>query len=587
MRSRPDLKVYLPRGVLTPGTRLHAEAVLLSRSETPIHGVEAHLAAVEELHVGTKQYETHRLLDLVARTPEAVLTPGEHRFSFAFDIPPGAPPTYRSAATAITYDLHIRVGIPWWPDRSARYDVPVVPAVAGPSTTATAAVICTDLRGPQGSDLYIEASLESASVPLGGVIRGAVSLANVAHHRIRRVELALVQSERLRSSGADVAERYVVPFHDGAPPEGQVLPFAVKVPDNAATSFVAGLVAVGWYVEVRAVIALGSDVVLTVPFHVFRAAAGASPGPAALRRIPPVGRDRRALLWAESARRNGLANDADAERMTLEAGDVSLAVTLEPRKAGGLALTASLAWPRLGIELAVTERRWVDVWSSGAVAVDAPGFSERFTARGREAAQVHAFLDEASCRWLLLFDEAAVGDEGATLVSHSAAQSLEELDAFVARAAGAARAFGEVVGRVPPPAAMAGGVPAWRAFAARLGGHLRVGEMAIDDAAFEAAPLVIATEWSKEGAPAATVVRFSLPEREGAVAVEPRALDGATRALVESVSPQLTALDVGERALEARVPAPLADPAALEPILTVLGRVARKLSGGAARGPYR
>ncbi len=219
--------------------------------------------------------------------------------------------------------------------------------------------------------------------------------------------------------------------------------------------------------------------------------------------------------------------------------------------------------------------------------IDARDFAERFTARGREEAQVRAVLDEASCQWLLLFDEAAVGDEGATLVSAGAAQSLQELDGFVARAAAAARALSAAASRVPPPALMAQSLPAWRAFAALLGGRLRVGEMSIHDAAFEEAPLVIATEWSQEGAPLATVVRFPLPERRGAAAGEPRALDGTSKALVASLTPQVTSLDLGDRAVEARLPAPVDDPASLEPILAGLGQLARRLAGGAARGPYR
>jgi hypothetical protein len=593
VRSRPDLKVYLSPAEPTPGTRLSAQVVLLSRSETPIDGVEAHLAAIEQRHAGTAvvgnvpvaQYQTCRHMDLVARSPKAVLTSGEHRFTFAFDIPPGAPPAYRSAISSIEYDLHVRVYIPWWPDRSARY---VVPVAARPSTApGAAATFCTDARGPQGSALYIEASLETGTIPLGGVIRGAVSLANVAQHRVRRIDLALVHAERARATSALAeVERFVVHLHEGPPPEGQAVPFQVALPGEASPSFVAGLMEVRWYLEVRAVISLGSDVLLTVPIEVVRGAAGTRQGPMPLARVPPVGRDRRALIWAESARKNGLANDAANERMTLDLGGASLAITLEPRKAGGLALTASLSWPRLGIDLAVAERRWVDAWSGGLITIEWPGFAERFAVRGREAAQVRAFLDGPLCRWLLFFDEAAVGDEGSTLVSYSTAQSVDELDAFVSLAVSTARALGDAASRVPPPEAMAPHLPAWRTFAALLGGRLLVGEMAIHDAAFEEVPLVIATEWGKDGAPSATVVRFPLPDREGAAA-EPRALDGSTRALIESLTPQVTALDLGERAVEARLPAPLADPAMLEPILAGLGRLARRLSGAAARGPYR
>ncbi len=593
MRSRPDLKVYLSPAEIVPGTRLEAHAVLMSRSETPIDGIEAHLTGLEQRQVGTAvvgsaaipQYQSYRHVDLTARTPKALLTQGEHRFAFAFDVPAAAPPQYRGRTSSIVYHLQVRVDIPWWPDRSGRF---LVPVVAAPSAARSAAgAYCTDARGPQGTALYLEASLESATVRIGGALRGAVSLANVAHHRIRRVELALVHVDRARgSTGALEQQRNVVELHAGPPPEGRAVPFRVALPPDAPTSFAGALIEVGWHLELRAVIALGTDVTLSIPFEVIRAAGDAPAASTQALRVPPVGRARRALIWAESARKNGLANDADNERMTLDLGHASLAITLEPRKVGGLALTAAATWPRLGIDLAVAERRWIDAWSGTTVTLDVPGFADRFTVRGREEAQVRAFLDEASCRWLLLFDEAAVGDEGATLVSSGTAQTIEELDGFVGRAVSTARAFAQVAAHVPPPAVMAAALPAWRAFAALLGGRLLVGEMSIHGAAFEEAPLVLATEWSKEGAPTATAVRFPLPERDGAPG-GPHHLDGQAQALVDSLTPQLTTLELTSRAVQARLPAPVADPATLEPILAGLGALARRLSGTTVRGPYR
>lgn len=382
-------------------------------------------------------------------------------------------------------------------------------------------------------------------------------------------------------------ERYVYEIAGGAPADGQAVRFKVKLPAGAQPSLTGRFIEVSWYAEIRTVIALGSDVTLNVPFTVFRPPADADARARPVAGVPPVGRERRSLVWAESARRHGLTCDAEEERMTLDLGATSLTVTLEPRKGGGLALVAAVAWPRLGIELAVAERRWVDAWSGNQVTIDAPGFAERFTVRGREAEQVHAFLDATSCRRLLRFDEAAVGDEGATLLSSGTAQNVDELDVFVSRAVATARALGDAVQRVPPPAAMASCVPAWRAFAAALGGHFVIGEMSIHGATFGEAALALATEWSKEGSPAATVLRFPLPEREGEAAAEPRHLDGAMQALVDGLAAQVTALEVGDHAVEARLPAPVADPATLEPILTGLAELARRLAGGAARGPYR
>ncbi len=143
---------------------------------------------------------------------------------------------------------------------------------------------------------------------------------------------------------------------------------------------------------------------------------------------------------------------------------------------------------------------------------------------------MRAFLDEASARALLLFEEAAVGDEGATLVSAGTAQSVEDLDSFVARAVASARALAQGTSRIPPPTAMAAFVPAWRAFAGALGGRVSLGDMAILDAAFDQAPMEITTAWTDEGAPRATLLRLPITLRDGATLTASE-LDPAARAL--------------------------------------------------------
>ncbi len=594
MRNRPDLKLYLFPGAIEAGTRFRAEAELVSRSTTPIDGVEFHLVGKEHRRTGTTmvggttvpihQEITH--VDLVARTPATTLEEGQHRVAAEFELPRSCPPTYKSDVTTISYDLAVRVAIPWWPDRSERY---LVNVIAPPSrATGEPGSFCSDGAGPQGKALYLEASLDSAVIDHDGAVRGAVSVANVEHHRIRRLEIALVVIERPGDhSGVYESQRYMLTLHEGAPAEGEAMPFLLEVPEQAPPSFVGSLIETDWHLEIRAVVALGTDVWLNIPIQVVRRSADAPREPESPGRVPPVGRTRRALVWAESARRHGLANDASEERMTLDLGSgAALAISLEQRKAGGLFYTATVAWPRLGIDLAVTERRWADAWSSAGIKIDAPGFPDRFTVRGREPAQVRAFLDEAGARALLLFEEAAVGDEGATLVSAGTAQSVEDLDAFVGRAVAAARTLAQGTSRIPPPAAMATFVPAWRAFAGALGGHLSLGEMAIRDAAFDQAPMRITTAWTDEGVANATLLHLPIALGDGATAAASE-LDPAARALVESLKAQAQSLVISDDAVVATLPAPLADPASIEPLLSGLARLARLLGGGAARGPYR
>jgi hypothetical protein len=595
MRSRPDLKVYLTPSSPLPGTLFRAEAELVSHSKTPIDGVEFHLIGTERRHSGTSTvgsttvpvYQMITHVDLIGSTPATTLDKGVHRVAAEFEVPPRCPPAYRSAITEIRYDLMVRVSIPWWPDRSERY---LVDVKALPSRAAGApGSYCTDSAGPQGKSLYIEASLDSVVIDHHGSVRGAVSFANVSHNRVRRIELALVVDERPaeRSGIRHEALRYLVTLREGAPVEGESMSFNIKIPEKSPVSFVGVLVDVRWHLEIRAVIALGADVTLSIPIEVVRRGADAPVDSARLRRAPPIGRERRALVWAEGARKRGFVNDVDEERMTLDLGDgAALGITLEQRKEGGLFYDATITWPRLGLDLGVTERRWVDAWSGAKIPIDVPRFGERFTVRGREAAQVLAFLDEAAARALLGFDEAAIGDEGATLVCAGTAQSVDDLDAFLGRALAAAQMLARGLARIPPPASMAAFVPAWRAFAGALGGRVSLGEMAIVDAAFDRAPIQISTTWTEKGEPRSTELRLPVTLREGATQSDTN-LDPASLALVASLKAQTTALVITSDMIVATVPAPLADPASIEPVLIGLSRLALSISGASTRGPYR
>ena len=596
MRSRPDLKLYLTPGIVEPGVRLRAEAEIVSRSKTPIDGVEFHLVGTERCHTGTsmvgdapmRTYQEVKHVDLVGRTPATTLEKGPHRVAVEFDLPANCPPAYQSAGTEIRYDITVRVAIPWWPDRSERYAVPVL---AAPSRAfGKSGLYGTDAAGPKGKALYLEASLDSVVIDHAGGVRGAVSVANVSHHRIRRIDLALVVTEgpRDRSRAANEVIRYVVTVCEGAPGEGASMPFHVKIPEKSTPAFVGSIVDVCWHLEIRAVVALGSDVTLQIPIAVVRRAPDAPVESARLRRVPPIGRDRRALVWAEGARRGGLVNDVNEERMTLDLGEgAALAITLEQRKEGGLFYTATVTWPRLGLDFGVTERRWLDAWTSGGITLDVPGFHDRFTVRGREPAQVLAFLDEASARALLLFDEAAIGDEGATLVAAGAAQSTDDLDAFVTRAITAARILAQGADRIPPPASMAAFAPAWRAFAGALGGRLTLGDMAIHDAAFDQAPIEIVTEWSDEGEASTTRLRVLLGVRAEPETPTMIFRSVAHAALVKSLTAATRSLFVCEEHTTATIAAPLANPASIEALLIDLVRLPRLLDEGRARGPYR
>src|SRR6202012_2308534 len=136
---------------------------------------------------------------------------------------------------------------------------------------------------------------------------------------IRRIEVAFVTVDVPRvKSGVGVTEvgRYSARLLDGAPADGKPMPLRIRLPASAPVSFTSSTLAIAWRIEVRAVIAFGSDVTLSIPIAVTARHVQGDETPPPVPRVAPVGKERRALVWADVARRMHLENDADAEQMT-------------------------------------------------------------------------------------------------------------------------------------------------------------------------------------------------------------------------------------------------------------------------------
>lgn len=593
MRSRPSLSLFLRPDAPTPGSELIAELCLASRSDTPILGVVFRLTGTERTLIAGEVYREQHLLNRAAQTGPALLTCGEHRIASSFHIPETAPASYESSHTSIAYQLDVQVLIPWWPDRLERYRVPLRPLPPAPAPAPTPGLFCNRPGGPQGRSLYMEASLESTRVALGGVVHGAVSLSNLESNRVRRVEVAFVVRERpLVKSELSTLEvaRYSSVLVDGAPQESHPVRFALRVPHAAPAAFQSQLVEVYWVLEIRAVIAWGTDEVIQVPMEVHAPAPVTAGSPSQpLAHLPPVGQERRALVWSMSAAQMGFDNDAERERMSGAVGPMRMSVALEQRDAG-LHRVATLAWPALGLDVHVAEKRWMDFADGLSLRLSPLSpFAKRFVVRGREQAQVLALLDEAVRDMLVGFDQVALDDEGAQLASAGAANSVDELNVFLTQALAAARALERAMGEVPPPAAMAPFCEAWREFATRVKGRFEIGRLFVHDGSFEGERVEAGTEWSEGGAPASTVLRLRL----GALLERPIDLNDTSTLPAVAMSSlrrlmgSTLALRVGPDVVESVLAAPCADPRTLEPTLAAMAALARALRGVGTSGPYR
>jgi hypothetical protein len=590
--------VFLSRVAVEPGSSLSVEIVLDSEDETPVDFVELTLRGTQRTVLGAGRGEQHReliVLSLGRRETPGVLHRGETSFRVRFDIPAQSPPSYRGVSATVVYELGVHVSIPWWPDRRATFDIRVAVPPVPPRPVPPLLTFGSSAKGAAAEGVYIEASLDRVELAPGGVMQGAASFSNVAMSRVRSIELAFVLTEHMMAPwvSASPAKKYSLTLVKGAPAEGQPIPFKIRLPPDAPPGFAAALFRLSWRLEIRAVVLFGDDVVLRIPIEVVPAVLGEAP--AAKTRVAPVGRERRAIVWAGVAERLGLENDPEHETMRTTLGASSLVISL--LQSGEVTSTvARFSWPSLGLDLRVSERAWSDVLGHTVDLTHAPA-AERLIARGREDDQVRSWLGVPLEEALVAFEEVRVDDDGATLTSRGAAHSLDELLGFVKKATELLRLFQDAAARVAPPRAMAAHLPAWQSYAARTQGRLELGRMWIHGATIGVDRFEVQTLWRANGVHEGTVLRFIVdPPLDRDLVADDPSLSPEGRALLAELATKGTrprgepALRVHRDAFEwhqAPDQGVLEDPATLDGTVEALARLARAARGIQSAGPFR
>ena len=585
MRSRPRVKLTLAPSVIHPGTELVAELLVESGSETPCDFVDIQLLGYEQMFTGSgngRRSTEHVLTSLRVRHEPKLLAPGPRTFAGRFPIPAAAPAAFTGAECSVQYVCKIHISIPWWPDRRESYVVPVRWAPR-PVFEAVPRVFATNTAGPTGGAPYMEASLDRTEIVAGEAVSGRLSVANVAGNKIRSVRASILGVEhRFASFTSDqLATQLGAQIHAGAVAEGQAIPFKLVFPGHLAPSFRASLFRIDYQLELRADVAWGSDVVLRVPIvvHPMSSAGGKSGG------VAPVGRERRAVIWADVAQRLGLVNDPEQERMLFDVGGVSLVVQLETRGVDSY-VTGVLSWAPLGLDLTLGKHEWTSLFGDHVDVLHAEA-SRRFTIHAREHAQARELFDPALLDLLVRAGDVHVDDAGARLAMKGNAQVADRLARIVDLYREIARAFSAAFPRVPAPALMAEPVPAWEAFAARVHGKLERGRMWIRGT-WGTDVVEVGTLWGAKGELAGTRVAVVLepPMEIDRDAPTTSAAARAELVALEALAPAAT-LHVSPRALAVLLREATADPQTLEPWLERLCRTARVLRGQTASGPFR
>ena len=181
--------------------------------------------------------------------PGMLLARGERKvIPFRVKLADHLPPSWHSKVSKVAYTVEIRVDIPWWPDRTARFALPLLAAAR--KVVHRGGLYSNAPEGPRGTELNLELALESVAVELGGVVRGAVAVINAEHHRVRRLEVAMVirdaPSSKSQIGPEEVHRTAPVVLTADAPEGGRSYPFELRLPNDLPPSFTSALVALEW-----------------------------------------------------------------------------------------------------------------------------------------------------------------------------------------------------------------------------------------------------------------------------------------------------------------------------------------------------
>jgi hypothetical protein len=222
----------------------------------------------------------------------------------------------------------------------------------------------------------------------------------------------------------------------------------VRFPEGASPAFSGRHGHVLYHVAVVAVVALGRDVRLEVPLEVVAARrAQESQGVAStrLRRVPPVGRERHALVLKRAAEHLSLDVDEARGEAKTHWGEVSATIRLETREDVGMVALADLRWPSCAAGLVVRERRWLDM--GGAKAEGDLG--KRFHLDAEDPEKAGPFFDREILETLAAMQEVEIADDGARIAARVSVQSEPALIRDLGPLLEAARRVAEARARLP------------------------------------------------------------------------------------------------------------------------------------------
>ncbi len=578
MRSRPDVKLLVRPPVVVPGQPFEAEAVLVSRSPTPVDSVTVSLRATVRASSGGQVPMVFELLALEAVHRPGRLRKGENRLKTMFQIPPTLPPSYDGVWASISCRVHVDVDIPWWPDRSAVFAARCI-GPRGPDATARPKVFLSHVGGPQPNQPFFEVSLDATTVPASGVIRGLVAVSNMGGFDVRGLSVALVTLERVQGF-AHERSAPLFPLWGSAPPDAMPIAFTLQAP--SAPTFQTSQFGVEYFLVFTLQASWSASHTCRIPLTV---APEHSRGIEESRQLHPIGSPRITQMLSMSIHGTPFSLAPGAHSVQGRFGSVVAHASLATRD-GELVRVVDFDYPPLGVELRIFGRSLTDVLSDD-IFEPATGRG-RYSASGREQSQVERVVDHIVAQ-LEAFEHGDVQDHRAVAWERGGLHDEATVRGFLGRVAVMAETLDRARVAMPPPLFMDKPmlVENWKRAAATLGGRFEAGSMAIRDLRIHGMPCTIESRWKRPGLFVCTALEVLVaPPLEDGSLDGPRA-SAAARAIAANLRATTPTLRIEPHRIGAELASPTADPMTLLPFLEQMVQLARLLRGETSQGAYR
>jgi hypothetical protein len=481
--------------------------------DTKIDFIAARVEGYQGWQIGQGRSQvTHRRHDCYADVrlhgPGVLAAGSTTRLALDFMLPADTPPTHMIEPAYANTQLRVHVSRPWHIDDRARF--PIV--VRHPASAPAAMPVSSVWRSPssRGDQARIELGLASTRIAAGDTLVGSVALYHMDDRKPRDVSIAFVPLFGLQGRGrprvhlgTSLGVTVVVP----AGGNGKSVPFAVQAPWSMPPTFATYTQVLAWQVVARAGSVFTKLAMVAVPIEIVDASAAS---PASAFAMPPgLTDDRVAGTFANFAREHGwraVIGDREhgEERAVAHTdGDSELHLAYAHRGEAGTFLVARVAYPSLGLRLAVEPSKPLRRLFHKDIELDIAAWDRTHLVHARYADQAIPVLRAAVpmlesavelgavARWddhAIAFERLVIGVESRDLVLASTAL------AQVAAAITAAREL------ATPPPGCAVDVAAWRAFAASLHGMLSLGDLSIAGAR-GAVPVHVGLDFDEDADP--------------------------------------------------------------------------------------